>query len=357
VHRLLVLSHSPFLPDAIGGSERSMQALLTHLTRRGWQVEMVCQTTAERQRRAYAPPDQELGYPCYRVSADRLFHQIDARIAAFQPEAALAGVYSMSIFLLSHARARGVTGFYYATVPEKIVNKYGPLFRLPEGVHALANSEVTADALREVNTREIAIVRPMVELDAYRIRGPREQRFITFINPIPVKGVDVALEIVRRMPDRRFLFVRGKWGIVPGGDSANAVRLMSGDGRLPNLTVWEPQDDMRRVYEVTDVLLFPSQWDEPAGRVSLEAQVNGIPVVASRVGGVAAQMGEGGILIDNRSDVPAFVHALRSLEDPAEYEKYSRLALENSRRPELQAEFQVDRFVEYVERHLTAHAL
>jgi hypothetical protein len=52
--------------------------------------------------------------------------------------------------------------------------------------------------------------------------------------------------------------------------------------------------------------------------------------------------------------VYAFVQALRLLEDAAEYEKYSRLALENSQRPELGAQFQVDRFIEYVERHLSS---
>jgi glycosyltransferase involved in cell wall biosynthesis len=349
VRKLIVLSHSPFLPDAIGGSERSMHALLSSLTRRGWSVEMVCQTHPERQRRGYAPPDDDLGYPCHRVPASRLFERIDERIAEFKPDAALAGVYSLSIFLLLHALARNVTGFYYPTVPERMIDKYGPLFRIPEGIHALANSEVTADALRAMNVAEIAIVRPLVELERYRVAGTRERRFITFVNPIPVKGVAVAREIARRMPDRAFLFVKAKWAMAQGESSSAA--LAHG---LPNVSVWEAQDDMKRVYAVTDVLLFPSQWEEPAGRVVLEAQVNGIPVVASRVGGVGDQVGAGGVLIDRRDDVAAFVHALRSLENGAAYEAYSRLALENARRPELQPEFQVDRFVEYVERHLSS---
>jgi len=353
VHRLIVLSHSPFLPDAIGGSERSMHALLTGLTRRGWSVEMVCQASRERQQRGYVPPDEELGYPCYRVAADDLFACIDARVAAFQPEAALAGVYSMSLFLLSHALARGVIGFYYPTVPEKLTNKYGPLFRIPDGIHALANSEVTARALRAVNVREIAIVRPLVELERYRVGPTRERRFITFVNPIAVKGVDIALEIARRMPERRFLFVRAKWGMAPANESSGAERWLTGKDKLPNVSVWEAQDDMRRVYGLTDLLLFPSQWEEPAGRVVLEAQVNGIPVVASRVGGVADQLGAGGILIDRRDDVAAFVRALRSLQDEAVYRKYAALAVENARRAELQPEFQIDRFVEYVSRHLS----
>jgi glycosyltransferase involved in cell wall biosynthesis len=348
--RLIVLSHSLFLPDAIGGSERSMHTLLTSLVRRGWSVEVVCQRGVEREQ--LAAPDQELGYPCYRVPTEQLFAQIDARLEEFRPDAALAGVYSMSIFLLQHALARGVIGFYYPTVPEKMTHKYGPLFRLPKGIHALANSEVTADALREVGTTDIAIVRPLVDLEMYRARGQRTRQFITFINPIPVKGVAVALQVAKQMPDRKFLFVRAKWAVSPAGGLASDVFL--GSNSLPNVSVWEPQEDMRRVYEVTDVLLFPSQWEEPAGRVVLEAHVNGIPVVASRVGGIADQMGNGGILIDRRNDVTAFIRALRGLESPGEYRRYSDLALANSRRAELQPEFQVDRFVEYLTRHLAA---
>jgi len=38
----------------------------------------------------------------------------------------------------------------------------------------------------------------------------RKRQYITFINPIPQKGLDVAIEIARCLPQERFLFVKGK---------------------------------------------------------------------------------------------------------------------------------------------------
>lgn len=354
MHRLIAMSHWPLFPDALGGSELSLHYLLRSLVRRGWMVEVVCRASAERSRQPSSTPDGELGYPCYRVAPEDLFECIDARIGEMRPEAALAGVTSESLHLLRHTLARGVTGFYYPTVPEKLRQKVGPLFRLPDGIHVLANSEITMGFLREVHPSEIGIVRPMIAFDEFRIEGTREPKFITFINPMPSKGVSVALDVAARMPDRMFLFVKGLWAQLAVGGPMTHNHFLGGIDRLPNVTLWEPHKDMRKVYSVTNVLLFPSQWDEPAGRVILEAHVNGIPVVASRAGGIPAQLGNGGILIEPRDDVGAFVAALRCLEDKQTYARYSALALENAQRPELQGEFQVDRFVEFVSSRLSS---
>jgi len=51
--------------------------------------------------------------------------------------------------------------------------------------------------------------------------------------------------------------------------------------------------DLRPMYAAMDVLAVPSEWLEPFGRVSIEAQAFGVPVLASRIGGLPETLHEG----------------------------------------------------------------
>src|ERR1044071_1321273 len=94
------------------------------------------------------------------------------------------------------------------------------------------------------------------------------------ITPVVKKGVDLAVEVARLLPHRRFLFVE-TWPL----SSAARRELVSRLARVPNVTLRRSTPDMRSVYAGTALLLAPSQWEEAFGRVLLEAQLNGIPVV------------------------------------------------------------------------------
>jgi glycosyltransferase involved in cell wall biosynthesis len=168
------------------------------------------------------------------------------------------------------------------------------------------------------------------------------------VNPIPEKGLGIAVEVARLLTDEHFLFVEGGWP-----DVQNDATLLSEARALPNVELWPYQSDMREVYAVTDILLMPSQLTESFGRVVIEAQVNGIPVVAADAGGLPFTVGEGGLLIGPRDDVDAYVVALRSIRsDPDLRARLSRAALENSCRPEFKPARQVRAFVDFVEARL-----
>ncbi|WP_338863183.1 glycosyltransferase family 4 protein [Myxococcus stipitatus] len=72
--------------------------------------------------------------------------------------------------------------------------------------------------------------------------------------------------------------------------------------------------DMRKLYAAMDVATMPSEWVEPFGRVSIEAQACGVPVLASRIGGLPETMleGESGLLLPP-GDVAAWSDALVTL--------------------------------------------
>jgi glycosyltransferase involved in cell wall biosynthesis len=117
---------------------------------------------------------------------------------------------------------------------------------------------------------------------------------------------------------------------------------------LPNVTIWDFQKDVRRIYSLTDILLVPSR-NESFGRVIVEAQINGIPVVAAKSGAIPYALGQGGVLIDPADNVQAYIDAVvRLRSDKRHYGNLSKLALENSKRAEFDPECQVHNFIRFV---------
>jgi glycosyltransferase involved in cell wall biosynthesis len=74
--------------------------------------------------------------------------------------------------------------------------------------------------------------------------------------------------------------------------------------------------DVRPLYAAMDVLAMPSEWLETFGRVSIEAQACGVPVMGSRIGGIPETLREGetGWLLPP-GDVAAWRDALVSFVD------------------------------------------
>lgn len=159
------------------------------------------------------------------------------------------------------------------------------------------------------------IVRPPVLAGDYRtIPGDR----VTLINLNEAKGAGTFYKLAERMPDVRFLGVRGAYG-------DQDVRL------LPNVEVLDhvPGHEMReRVYGRTRILLMPSSY-ESWGRTAVEAMCSGIPVIAHPTPGLRECLGHAGAFAD-RDDVDAWEAALRRLLEPAAWAKASEAALDRA---------------------------
>jgi glycosyltransferase involved in cell wall biosynthesis len=127
---------------------------------------------------------------------------------------------------------------------------------------------------------------------------------------VPEKGLDVYLEALHRIP--------GVTGVLVG-DGEERARIESlrdslGLGERLELTGW--RQDSREMMGSFDVLVVPSRV-EPLGIVALEGMRAGIPVVASRVGGLAELVvdGETGVLVPPE-DPDALADAIEHVLDP-----------------------------------------
>jgi glycosyltransferase involved in cell wall biosynthesis len=110
---------------------------------------------------------------------------------------------------------------------------------------------------------------------------------------------------------------------------------------------------MREVYRETALLLAPSQWNEAFGRVLLEAQVSGIPVVASRVGGIPEALHSGAILLPPSESPARWAEAVEGvLSDPAACQRLSEAARANVTREEFNPSALAERFLAVAREHL-----
>jgi glycosyltransferase involved in cell wall biosynthesis len=149
---------------------------------------------------------------------------------------------------------------------------------------------------------------PIPEMDYLTSPGDA----ITLVNLTEPKGAEIFYELARRLPDCRFLGVKG-----------TGPQLIP-DPVPANVTILDQVPEMREVYRRTRILLVPSVY-ESYGRVALEAAVSGIPTIAHPTPGMREAMGDAALWTD-RNDVDAWVDRISRMDDSVEYARASRLA-------------------------------
>jgi glycosyltransferase involved in cell wall biosynthesis len=132
---------------------------------------------------------------------------------------------------------------------------------------------------------------------------------------VPHKGVHVLLEAVIGLPrDDWTLDVFGSPAVDPGY-AARLRTLARGDARI-RFQGPVPPSEQERVFEGLDLLVLPSLWWENSPLSALEALAAGLPVVASRTGGVPEVVPEAAGVLVAAGDVGELRAALAGvLED------------------------------------------
>jgi N-acetyl-alpha-D-glucosaminyl L-malate synthase BshA len=217
-----------------------------------------------------------------------------------------------------------------------------------DGVTAVSNS-LKADTYRELTvSRNIHVIPNFVDCSVYRRRdvsllraqlAPAGEKLLIHISNFrPVKRITAAIEVFaqvcRRVPSRLLL-------VGDGPDLADATRLARSLGVADHVEFLGEQDQVVTLLSAADVFLLPSA-QESFGLAALEAMACGVPVVASRVGGLPEVIEDG---------VNGFLHpphdldgmARSTLELLTDDELHSRMA--QSARESAKSRFCDDRIV------------
>lgn len=210
-------------------------------------------------------------------------------------------------------------------------------------------SKFMVDRARVLMGIAAEVLPPPIDPALYRVDKPGD--CVVFINPVPVKGVAVALALAQMRPEIPFAFVAGWRASHP-----HLTALRSAIDGMANIRQMPNQRDMRVVYGAARILLMPTVSEEAFGRAAIEAQWSGIPVLSSSKGGLAEAVGDGGMVLDVHAPIADWAAALDRLwTDEALYARLSAAARANAASagcdPDAVARFFLDR----MERRIAAH--
>jgi len=183
-----------------------------------------------------------------------------------------------------------------------------------DGVTAVSQS-LASDTRRDLHVScDIRVIPNFIDCSTYRRAEVAELRrrlapdgepiLVHVSNFRPVKRVtaviDVFARVRARMPARLLM-------VGDGPDAAAAARLARELGVVQDVSFLGEQDSVIPLLSAADVFLLPSA-QESFGLAALEAVACGVPVVASRVGGIPEVVDEG---------VTGFLHDLDDLDGMA----------------------------------------
>lgn len=123
------------------------------------------------------------------------------------------------------------------------------------------------------------LFRPPLDLVDTR-SGNQPKQHVLFFNPIREKGVDLAVNIARELPEIPFVFVEGWW---PPDDPSSWP---------PNVRYHPRTYHPGRLYDRAHTVLVPSTVEDASPRVLLEATVYRCPALGSRRGGIPEYLSE-----------------------------------------------------------------
>lgn len=301
--RVLFVSDYPHLPEIKGGLQTTTHDLCLAIATAGGEAAVLCGLNEHGPSGAgVACSDDSLGYLCMRAASP---HEALPLVAAAWDASVIVvqSGTSLTRMVLAGLDTGRPTAVYLHNVES---HQLGGMLIPDASLLYLANSQFTAERWRALCGLNCEVIPPVVRAENY-IAGTGGSK-VLFVNPTPIKGVELMFALAQQCPDLRFLVVES-WNLEP-----NWRERCRGRARvLGNIDWLAPTDDMRTVYGQSRVLLMPSVWEESFGRTVVEAQLNGLPALASRRGALPEIVGGGGLTLEPHAPVLLWEQALRRL--------------------------------------------
>jgi glycosyltransferase involved in cell wall biosynthesis len=190
---------------------------------------------------------------------------------------------------------------------------------VPDAALIVANSKYIAGIFDRFWNTRTEVVLPTVGLLPAEKPENDPSGYLLFIKPQKIKGLDILLELARRMPEQEFA--------VAGETRGKAARTLA---NLKNVKILGWRDDIGEVYRGAKALLGPSLWPEPFGRVFAEAAAVGCPSIAFNSGGIPEAAGKCAKLLPRGASIDDWIAAVNSLNDSAAYEEMRQASLSHA---------------------------
>ncbi len=352
--RILFVTHSAFLPEVMRGQERNTDQLCRAMKRLGHQPAVIAGLISNgligkwaslRLKfgdRARPVVDHVRGYPIYRSwDVDGAF---DATLDDFKPDVVVVQSWLRTV---ERCHERGLPVAYYVHAANDPIDPGSDDMR--RRTLWLTVSQFSALHNGGPSKLGFHVIPPLVEPSLYRVKRHHPYH-ATFIGLQSFKGGELVVKLAEACPEIPFLIFDNVDRNLPQWPGLSGAELRAAAERLPNIKIQPAAKSATALYGSTKVLLSPSRCYETWGRVASEAQVNGIPVLASNRGGLPEAVGPGGVCLDYDAPVVVWAETLRHMwNDPTYYAELSARARSHAARTDYQPETLIGRFVDLLE--------
>ncbi len=188
-----------------------------------------------------------------------------------------------------------------------------PLKKVHKSIkHIIVNSNYMKTEVKKQLNRSSVVLYPSPHEECIAKNKQEFSNYITFFNPVNVKGAAIIEWLIKNNPQRYFM-------IILGWDKVNEMTIDL--KKYKRVLVVPSQENVAEIYSYSRLVLIPSQWEEAFGRVHIEAAMNKIPAIISARGGLKEHFCGNGILVKDYSNPQAWQDALDYLDDPSNYQK------------------------------------
>ena len=145
---------------------------------------------------------------------------------------------------------------------------------------------------------------------------------VALLNASSAKGGRIILEVAKRCRHIKFMVGSG-WNVPPPADFEG----------LPNVEIVRSMVSPDVFFSQADLVVVPSQVPECFCRVAIEAQVRGLPVIASHIGAIPEVVADSAVLVKDVASIDAWSTAIENtLSDPTWMRKLRAAARANAAR-------------------------
>lgn len=315
--RILLVSNYPHLPDIQGGLQTTTHDLCLAIQELGAEAAVLCGQSEHGNEVSGNPAccDETLGYLVMRSSTPE--KDLAMAAAAWNATAIVvqSGTALLPMVLASLSTGRPTAVYLHNVETHQLAGTLLP----DASLLFFANSDFTAERWHRLCGIDCTVIPPVIAPERYVVSETGDK--VLFVNPTPIKGVEIMFELAAACPELPFL-VMESWNIAPQWRSYCQARAQM----LGNIEWRAPYRDMRDAFQKSRLLLMPSVWEESFGRTVVEAQLSGLPVLASNRGALPRLVGDGGIVLDPHAPLDDWVQALRRLYGGSDTASFSDAA-------------------------------
>lgn len=267
---------------------------------------------------AHAEYQMSESYSTTLARDDHYFISFDQYLEQFQPDACLLqaeGYFECWKALQKYPQCKT---FLYVQNGYELQRFQNQSIQLP---HLLSNSQFIQTKVKLENKLDSHLLYPAIDARRYLRDKPADKNkelfTVLFVNPVPVKGLEVFLRIAEELKEVHFLTLEG-WSPI-------SQTLFDKFQSMGNVSYLPKTWNMKHIYEKVDLLIAPSQWEEAFGRVIVEAHASGVPTLASDIGGLPEASGEAGFITYDFRNPKAWVEEIKKIKNNPDLVEERRL--------------------------------